>query len=157
MLTLCGARKKISWCKVGFVEKMWKSTHFLHFCEIVYTLIRFTLKKQHKTMLRLREDFKARITPLLATPPGPYSGLQRTPLRTPATKRPRSHSPHWPDQHQPPCPGGRLLSNSRACSNAQRGGRCLCRHPAFYMPCFFLIKTFFKSYCISNIHCTSRA
>ena len=28
---------------------------------------------------------------------------------------------------QPPCPGGRLLSNPRACSNAQRGGHCLCR------------------------------
>ena len=39
-----------------------------------------------------------RITPLLATPPGPDSGLQRTPLRTSATKRPRSHSPYWPNQ-----------------------------------------------------------
>ena len=39
-----------------------------------------------------------RITPLLATLPGNDSDLQRTPLRTPATKRPRSHSPHWTDQ-----------------------------------------------------------
>ena len=32
MCWLCVEReKKISRCKVGFVEKMWKSTHFLHF------------------------------------------------------------------------------------------------------------------------------
>ena len=66
-----------------------------------------------------------------------HAGHSTTPVPQPSLDGPRGRGPRMRPSHQPPCPGGRLLSNPRACRNARQGGHCLCRCPAFYMPCLY--------------------